>query len=153
MASKEWLAAHIMHQPVRVLMGQDAVCRHSERCQPDAGAEPCLANALGDVGHTMGELVVDAEPVANRCLVAIVNLYQVYRQGVSERTNACYIFDHALLSDAMGIVVPAAPAGGNVSAGRRVLLARQRLSICAEQRLLRAERQPERRQRQLLVWL
>ena len=81
-AGEGGLAVRVAHEPVGVIAGEQAVGGDGERGEPEAGTIPVAADALRQGGHARGELGIDAEPVADGSLVAVIDLHQVHRDAL-----------------------------------------------------------------------
>ncbi len=86
--------------------GELAVGRREERRQPDPGRAPGRGDRGRDPADSRREALVGVEPIADRALVAVVELEHVERPRVGERE----VVAHGALAHVLEVLVPGAPA-------------------------------------------
>ena len=106
-------------QPLAVRLVEAALGHDAEGRRPEPGREARRAHRARHRREAARELLVGLEPVADRALVAVVELDEVDRDLVARGDERIEVADEGVLADVVEEVVPGAPAGLEGRTGAR----------------------------------
>src|SRR6266545_7906283 len=108
---------------------QPGLCAHQERRQPQPGLEAARMDVIDEELQPAWELPIDALPVADLGLPAVVDLHVLDRQLIPPVAELFQVGENRVLSHALPEAVPGAPACRDLIRWRRPHHAPERIAV------------------------